>query len=157
MPPFPTRSSSFGERALANHLLFASMAVIVLGWSALTSADGVGTRFTQANFDALARFIDYKQVGIPIAGGFFLYLVISVLSHQSRSHSAEARGFHWRELIHAEISSVLLSSSSLALVVGGLFCWAGLFAEGLKTASWWPVGLLLAHLLRPKTQDRYAV
>lgn len=156
MPPFPARPSSFGERALTNHLLFASMALVVVVWSTLTTAEGVGTRFTQESFAALAKFIDYKQVGIPIAGGLLLYLVISLISHQSRSISAEQGAFHWRELIHAEVSSILLSSGSLSLVVGVLFCWVGLFSEGFRTASWWPAGLFLSYLLRPKTQDRYA-
>jgi hypothetical protein len=156
MLPYPPRSSSFGQRAITNHMLFASMAFVVLLWSTLTTAEGVSARFTQESFGALAKFVDYKQVGIPIAGGLLLYLVISLISHQSRSYSAEEGAFYARELIHAEVSSILLSSASLALVVGFLFCWAGLFTEGLKTASWWPAGLFLAYLLRPKTQDRFA-
>ena len=156
MPPFARRSGSFGERALTNHLLFASMAFVVLLWSTLTTAEGTSARFTQESFSALAKFIDYKQVGIPVAGGLLLYLVISLVSHQSSSLSTEQGAFHWRELIHAEVSSILLSSSSLSLVVGVLFCWVGLFSEGMKTASWWPAGLFLAFLLRPKTQDRHA-
>ncbi|WP_024302244.1 hypothetical protein [Pseudogulbenkiania sp. MAI-1] len=151
----PPKPSSFSQRAVANHLLFVSMAIVVLAWSALTRAGGFDAHFTQANFDALARFVDYKQVGIPVAGGFLLYLVISLLSHQSGSILAEVKAYHWRELIHAEVSSILLSSSSLSFVVGALFCWVGLFNEGLRTASWWPIGLILAYLLRPKTQDRY--
>lgn len=154
MHPFPPRSSTFGDRALANHLLFASMALVVLIWSTLTTTEGVSAKFTQESFAALAKFIDYKQVGIPISGGLLLYLVVSLISHQSRSFSTEQGAFQWRELIHAEVSSILLSSGSLALVVGILFFWVGLFAEGIKTASWWPAGLLLAYILRPKTQDR---
>lgn len=156
MLAFPSRSSSFGERAFANHMLFASMALVVLIWHVLTTPTGVGATFTQEGFAALAKFVDYKQVGIPIMGALLIYLVISLISHQSRSRSAEEGAFHWKELIHAEVSSILLSSGSLCLVVGTLFCWAGLFAEAIKTISWWPAGLLLAFLLRPKTQDRNA-
>ena len=155
MFPFPPRSSTFGERALANHLLFASIAFVVVMWATLTTAEGVNAKLTQESFAALAKFIDYKQVGIPIAGGLLLYLVISLISHQSGNSRTDQGAYHWRELVHAEISSILLSSGSLSLVVGVLFCWVGLFAEGIKTASWWPVGLLLAYILRPKTQDKY--
>jgi hypothetical protein len=133
------------------------MAIVVLVWAALTSAEGVNAKFTQETFATLARFVDYKQVGIPVAGAFLLYLVISVLAHQSRWYSSEVRAYHWRELLHAEVSTVLLSSSSLALVVGVLFLWVGLWAEGLKTAAWWPVGLVLSYALRPKSQDGNAV
>ena len=152
----PPRPSNFWERALTNHLLVASMAVVVIIWSTLATADGISAKLTKESFAVLAKFIDYKQVGIPIAGGFLLYLLISILSHQTRTISAEEGAFHWKELIHAEVSSILLSSASISLVVGLLFCWAGLFAEGLKTASWWPLGLFLAYFLHPKTQDRYA-
>lgn len=148
------RQSSFSERALANHMLFLSIALVVLIWSLLTGSDGIQLRFTRESFAALANFVDYKQVGIPIAGGLLLYLLISLISHQSRGFSAQENGYRWRELLHAEISSILLSSSSLALVVGLLFLWAGTFSEGFKTLSWWPVGLILAYLLRPKSQDR---
>lgn len=156
MSPFPSRSSTFGERALANHLLFGSVAIVVLGWSVLTSPDGMSARFTQESFAVLAKFIDYKQVGIPVAGALLLYLVISILSHQSRSLSSEEVAHHWRELLHGEVSSILLSSASLSLVVGGLFCWSGLWSEGLRTAAWWPMGFFLSYALRPKSQDRYA-
>lgn len=154
MRGFPPRQSSFAERALANHLLFASMAVVVLIWSSLTWGEGIRLRFTPESFAALANFVDYKQVGIPVAGGLLLYLVISVLSHQSDGYSAEENGYRWRELLHAEVSSILLSSSSLSLVVGLLFVWAGTYAEGFRTMSWWPAGFILAYMLRPKSQDR---
>ena len=126
------RQSSFSERALANHMLFLSIALVVLIWSLLTGSDGIQLRFTRESFAALANFVDYKQVGIPIAGGLLLYLLISLISHQSRGFSAQENGYRWRELLHAEISSILLSSSSLALVVGLLFLWAGTFSEGFK-------------------------
>jgi hypothetical protein len=130
------------------------MAMVVLLWSSMTGSNGITPRFTRESFAALANFVDYKQVGIPVAGGLLLYLLISLISHQADGHSAEESGYRWRELIHAEVSSILLSSSSLALVVGLLFVWAGTYYEGLKTISWWPVGLTLAYMLRPKSQDR---
>ena len=77
------RQSSFSERALANHMLFLSIALVVLIWSLLTGSDGIQLRFTRESFAALANFVDYKQVGIPIAGGLLLYLLISLISHQS--------------------------------------------------------------------------
>lgn len=157
MPPFPHRPTTYGQRAVANHMLFGSMAIVVLVWSMLTNPGGISVRFTQENFAVLAKFVDFKQVGIPIAGAFLLYLAISLHSHQSRRFSSEDTAYLWRELLHGEVSSILLSSASLSLVVGALFCWSGLWLEGLKTASWWPAGLILSYALRPKSQDPYAI
>jgi hypothetical protein len=56
------------------------MAVVVIIWSTLATADGISAKLTKESFAVLAKFIDYKQVGIPIAGGFLLYLLISILS-----------------------------------------------------------------------------
>lgn len=139
-----------------NHLLFASMALIVLGWSALQRNAG-GSSFSTADFEVLAKFVDAKQVAIPIAGAFLLYLLASLFAHQSRSYFVEAKAFEFKEILHGELSSILLSSASLALVVAVLFIWSGSFSEGFKTMAWWPFGLGLSFFLRPRSQDRYVV
>lgn len=151
---FPNKSSTFGERALINHLLFGSMAIVVLIWSVLSATKGVAVLFTLESFENLAKFVDYKQVGIPVAGVFLLYLLISIFSHQSRGAYTEQSTHHWRELLHGEMSSIFMNSASLSFAVGILFFCSGLWLEGLKTVSWWPFGFLLSFTLRPKSQDR---
>jgi hypothetical protein len=155
MRPFPNKSSTFGERALINHLLFCSMAIVVLIWSFLSGAESSTVRLTRESFETLVRFIDFKQVGIPVAGCFLLYLFISILSHQSRSTHTEQTTHQLHELLHGEISSILMNSASLSFAVGMLFFFSGLWPEGLKTVSWWPMGFFLSYVLRPKSQDRF--
>lgn len=154
MRPLGVTSVSFYQRAIANHLLFASMAFVVVLWSWLAGPGSIEIRFSKQSFSTLAAFVDYKQVGIPLGGAFALYLFISLLAHQSQGFRADETAYHWRELIHAEVSSILLSSSSLSLVVGFLFFWAGAYEEALWPTLWWPIGFFLAFLLRPKSQDR---
>jgi hypothetical protein len=129
-------------------------ALVVLGLSAISARSDEDAAFTRKTFATLAAFLDFKQVVLPIAGGLLLYLVVTLVAHQSQWLFVHARAQEWRELVHAEVSSILLTSSSLAFTLGALQFWSSSFLEGFKTISWWPVGLFLAYVLRPKSQER---
>lgn len=121
-----------------------------MAWTWLTAGGSNTYGLKPADFDILAKFLDAKQVAIPIAAALLLYLVVTLLAHQASNSRAEAKAHDFRELLHGELSSILMSSSSLALVVGLLSIWAG---AGWATIAWWPVGLFFSYYLRPRSQD----
>lgn len=151
---FSPYQPTFAQRVYANLLIMVCCAFVVLGVSNFEAKSLEDSMFTTKSFATLVALLDYRQVVLPIVGCLVLYLVVTVIAHQSQWFSVHARAQHWRELIHAEVSSILLTSSSLAFTVGALLVSASAWSEGLKTIAWWPAGLLLAYVLRPKSQER---
>lgn len=151
---FNGSSRGFKMRAIVNINIFLGMALVVAGLAAIRNPDLLFSRpLAISALEPLDNIIDYSQTGIAIAGGLLFYLIVAIFAHQNYDADTEASAFQVKEMIHTELSSILLSLSSLALVVSITLIWAGLHTKGFQTLLVWLIALLLSYIMRPKSND----
>lgn len=142
----------FKERALTNLSIYIMVLIIVLVKSILFSDSGIPTKLSPQLFSKFLALFDPIQFFLVLSGGFLAYALIAMLAHQLRK--SETERLTSLELLHGEISSALLSVSSVSILL--FFCvWATQpFMHAVGYILLWLVTLLLSYFLRARSESQ---